>query len=304
MGKRLSVLLLVAVGVSAAERNETIVKQAKAAEGMLVQVEAGSLDVALRVSAIDEVRVEVELAAGSFSEKAVDAWLSSHRPEFSEGPEAFKVMVRPSESAFFQGVVVTRARMSFVVPPYVQVDVSSTSGNLQLEGELPKARPLRLRSASGDVEFVGFAPEVEARTTSGDIRLRFSRPVESLLVRTASGDVEVSGGVKLLRADSSSGELRATGLLGPAGVATTSGDVSLAFDALPEGSEVRVTSASGRVRLTLPPGSKPGGEVSSVKGEIRSAYPGQTPGKGGKLILSGESVRVFVTTTSGRIELL
>ncbi len=296
-------LMLASLSLEAAERKETITKQAAAKEGMQVVVEAGSLDLVVRVSAIDEVRVEAELACAGFKEKAVDAWVASHRPEFVETAEAFKVLVRRTESAFFKGVVVTRARLNLVVPPYVQLDLSSTNGNVQLDGELPKARPLRLRSASGDLEFVGYAPEVEARTTSGDIRLRFSKPVDSVLARTASGDMEVVGGARLVRADSSSGEVRMTGLLGPVGVATTSGDVVLMFDTLPEGSEVRVTTTSGKVRLTLPPGSKPGGEVSSVSGEIRSAYPGQTPGKGGKLELSGNGPKLFVSTTSGRVEL-
>lgn len=296
-------LLLAGLSLEAAERKETIVKQAAAKEGMQVVVESGSLDLAVRVSAIGEVRVEVELACAGFKEKAVEAWMASHRPQFQETPEVFKVLVEPTKSGFFKGVVVTRARLNLVVPPYVQLDLSSTSGNVRLDGELTKARPLRLRSASGDVEFVGYAPEVEARTTSGDIRVRFSKPVDALLARTSSGDIEVLGGAGLVRADSSSGEVRMTGLLGPVGVATSSGDVSLTFDALPEASEVRVTTTSGKVRLTLPPGSKPGGELSSVQGEIRSAYPGETPGKGGKLALSGNGPKLFVTTTSGRIEL-
>lgn len=296
-------LMLAGLSLQAAERKETIVKQAAAREGMQVVVESGSLDLSVRVSAIDEVRVEAELSCAGLKDKAVEAWMASHRPQFQETPEAFRVLVQPTESAFFKGVVVTRARLNLVVPPYVQLDLSSASGNVQLDGELAKARPLRLRSSSGDVEFVGYAPEVETRTTSGDIRLRFSKPVDSLFARTSSGDVEVVGGARLVRADSSSGEVRMTGLLGPVGVATTSGDVALSFDALPEGSEVRVTTTSGKVRLTLPPGSKPGGEVSSVSGEIRSAYPGETPGKGGKLLLSGNGPKLLVSTTSGRIEL-
>lgn len=296
-------MMLASLGLEAAERKETIVKQKAAQEGLQVVVESGSLDLTVRVSAIDEVRVEVDLACAGFKEKAVEAWIASHRPEFIETAEAFKVLVKPTESAFFRGVVVTRARLNLVVPPHVQLDLSSTSGNVQLDGELPKARPLRLRSASGDVEFAGYAPEVEARTTSGDIRLRFSKPVDSLLARTSSGDMEVVGGARLVRADSSSGEVRMTGLLGPVGVATTSGDVALAFDALPEGSEVRITTTSGKVRLTLPPGSKPAGEVASVSGEIRSAYAGETPGKGGKLLLSGNGPKLLVSTTSGRVEL-
>jgi len=298
----LALVLLPAAGL-AAERSEVITKQAAAPAGKTVVVEAGPLDLKVRTSPIEEIRLEVELACAGLKEKAVEEWMAAHRPEFQDSQESLQVTVRGGSGSFFKGLVITKARMSLVVPPHVRLDLSTSSGNLQVEGELPQSRPLRLRSASGDVEFTGYAPEVEARTTSGDIRLRFTRPVDSLLARTASGDMEVAGGVQLLRCDSSSGEIRASGLLGSVGVATTSGDVRLEFDTLPPSSEVKVSTTSGKVRLVLPPGAKPGGEVQSASGEIRSSYPGETPGKGGRLLLAGDGARIFVNTASGRVEL-
>jgi len=289
--------------VAAAERNEIISKQAAAKEGKVVVVDAGSLDVAVRSSAIDEIRVDVELACAGFAEKAVEAWMAAHRPQFEDTADTFRVTSGQSTLPFFRGVVVTKARMRVVVPPYVRLDLTTGSGNITVEGELPGSRPLRLRSASGELELLGWAPEVEARSTSGDIRLRLAKPVEAVLVRTASGDVELTGGAKTLRCDTSSGELRAVGLLGSVGVATTSGDVSLSFDALPPEAEVRVSSTSGKVRLMLPAGTNPSGEVQSARGEIRSAYPGQTPGKRGRLLLGGPGPKLLVSTTSGRVEL-
>lgn len=303
--KGLRFLLALALGpvcALAAEKSEVISKQAPLREGSVV-VEAGPLDLEVRTAPIEEVRVTVELACAGLKEKAVEAWMSAHRPQFLQRENQLQVVVAGGKGGFLRGLVITKARMALVVPPSVQLDLTTSSGNLRVEGELSGSRPLRLRAASGDVELVGYAPEVEARTTSGDIRLRFSKPVESALVRTSSGDVELSGGVRLFRCDTSSGEVRALGLVGSAGVATTSGDVSLAFDALPAESEVRVTTASGKVRLTLPPGAHPGGEVASTSGEIRSAFPGETPGQGGRLLLSGEGAKIFVTTTSGRVEL-
>ncbi|MGQ9835371.1 MAG: DUF4097 family beta strand repeat-containing protein [Thermoanaerobaculaceae bacterium] len=286
-----------------AERSEVVSKRAAAREGKILVVEAGPLDVSVRTSPIEEIRMDVELACAGFKEKTVEAWLEATRPSFEDSDEALKILVKGDAPGLFQGLVITKAKMSLVVPPYIRLDLSSSSGNLRVEGDFHASRPLRLFSGSGEVEFLGFAPEVEARTTSGDITLRFSQPVDSLLVRTASGDAEVVGGVRLLRCDTSSGELRAVGLLGSVGVATTSGDVSLKFDALPNDAQVKVNTTSGKVVVSLPPGTEPGGEVQSARGEIRSVHAGQTPGKGGRLVLTGPGPRLAITTSSGRVEL-
>lgn len=286
-----------------AERSEAISKRAPAREGKILVVEAGPLDVSVRTSPIEEIRVDVELACAGLKEKTVESWLEASRPSFEDSNEAMKILVKGNGLGLFRGLVITKAKMSLVVPPYIRLDLSSSRGNLKVEGDFHASQPLRLFSGSGDVEFLGFAPEVETRTTSGDIRLRFAKPVDSLLVRTASGDVEVVGGVRLLRCDTSSGELRAVGLLGSVGVATTSGDVSLNFDALPGDSQVKVSTTSGKVVVSLPPGAQPSGEVQSASGEIRSVYPGETPGKGGRLLLSGHGPSLAISTSSGRIEL-
>lgn len=298
----LGVLLLPAF-LHGAERSEAISKRAAAREGKILVVEAGPLDVSVRTSPIEEIRVDVELACAGFKEKNVEAWLEASRPSFEDSNEAMKILVKGNGPGIFRGLVITKANMNLVVPPYIRLDLSSSRGKLRVEGDFHASRPLRLFSASGDVEFLGFAPEVEARTTSGDIRLRFAKPVDSLLVRTASGDVEVVGPVRLLRCDTSSGKLRAVGLLGSVGVATTSGDLSLKFDALPNDGEVKVSTTSGKVVMSLPPGTEPSGEVQSARGEIRSVYAGQTPEKGGRLVLTGSGPRLAITTSSGRVEL-
>lgn len=296
------VLLLPAL-LHGAERSEVISKRAAAQEGKIVMVEAGPLDVSVRASPIEEIRVDVELTAAALKEKTVKAWLEASRPNFEDSNETLKILVKGGGAGLFHGLVSTKAKMNLVVPPYIRLDLSSVSGDLSVEGDFPACRPLRLFSTSGDIEFLGFAPEVEARSTSGDIRLRFSRPVDSLLVRTASGDAKVVGGVRLLRCDTSSGDLRAVGLLGSAGVATASGDVSLKFDALPKDAEVNVSTASGDVMVSLPPGVQPSGEVHSGWGEIHSVYAGESPGKGGLLLLKGPGPRLMITSRSGWVAL-
>jgi len=163
---------------------------------------------------------------------------------------------------------------------------------------------LRLRSASGDIEFAGWAPQIEARTTSGGIQLRASRPIDQLLARSSGGNVEVTGGARKVNCDTAGGDVHLAALLGPTVINTTSGNVVARFDALAAGDEARITTASGKVRVTLPPGTEPGGELASTKGEIRSTLPGVSDPTTIKLALSGKGPKVFVTTTSGRIELL
>jgi hypothetical protein len=287
-----------------AERTETISKTYPAGQGKAVIIDAGPLDVAVRSAAIDEIRLKVELTAGAFSEKQALAWLDAHRPVIQDGPESLQLTAPdPSGVKLFRGVVISRARVELVLPYYVRPDLSTSTGNITVEGEFPAAKPLRLRVATGSVDFSGWAGEIEARSTSGDLRVRALRALDYFLARTADGDVQLTGGARRVRCDASSGDVRLEGLLGSIGVVSTSGDVLAQFDALAAGDEVRIAATSGQVRVGLPPGAAPGGEITSKSGEIRSVYPGTAAPEGGKLTLSGTVGSLFVSTTKGKIEL-
>ncbi|MBZ5588894.1 MAG: DUF4097 domain-containing protein [Acidobacteriia bacterium] len=297
-------LVLLASMATAAERKETTEKSFPSQAGKVVLVDAGPLDVTVRASDIPDIRLTIELVADAISEKKATAWLEAHRPTVQDKDDELRITApNPPGLSLLKGVLVTRAHIDLTLPLNVRPDVSTASGSLFVAGEFPDARPLRLRTASGDSEFTGWAPEIEARSTSGDITLRASRAFEKLMARSASGSVELSGGARSVRCDTSSGDVRLSGLLGPAGVATTSGNVVTRFDALKPTDEVRITTTSGRVRVSLPPGSQPGGELISSKGEIRSSFPGQSDPKTIRLGLSGNGPKVFVTASSSRIEL-
>lgn len=300
----LVMLATAAASAGAAERTEEITRAFPAGAGKLVLIDAGPLDLSVRSAEITEVRLHISLAAGAFKEAQAAAWLNSHRPTIEDSETALKVVAPdPKGLNLFKGVIVTHARIEVVLPPSVKPDLSTSSGNLQVEGELAGGQPLRLRSATGDVQLQGWAPEVEARTTSGDLQIRAARALTRLLARTSSGSVQLIGGAHSVRCDTSTGDVRLAGLLGPAGIVTTSGGITASFDDLPQEAEVRVESSSGKVRVTLPPNAAPGGELSSARGEIRSAYPGASdPGKP-HLALAGGGPKVFITTISGRIEL-
>ena len=297
-------LLLVAGFAAAADKNEVITKTFSAAAGKVVLVDAGALDLFVRAADITEIRVRAELAAGAFKEAQAKQWIDSHRPTFEDSEGQLKIYAPdPGGVKLFKGVVVSRARMELVLPLSVRPDLSTTSSTIRVEGEFGDARTLRLRSASGDIELSGWAPDVEVRTTSGRVTLKAARAFDRLLARSASGMITLTGGARNVRCDTSSGAVSLGGLLGSLAVVTTSGDMTLSFDAIPADADVRLASASGRIRLTLPPGTQPGGEVASVRGEIRSVYPGTAPANEPRLRLSGKAPRLAITTTSGKIEL-
>lgn len=305
--RRLSVvaMLFLAASAFAAEKSEIIEKSYPAPAGKVVLIDAGGLDLVVRSAEIQEIRLKVELTAGALTEAKAKAWIAARRPVIEDGEGQLRVTAPdPGGVSFLKGVAFTRARIELALPLRLRPDLSTSSGNVRVEGEFAEGKPLRLRSSSGDIEFLGWAPEVEVRSTSGDIQLRATRPLENLLARTASGGVTVTGGARTTRCDASSGDVHLEGLVGPIGVATTSGHVTARFDTLGSGDELKITTSSGKVRLTLPPGSKPGGELSSSKGEIRSVYPGDADVAKRRVLLSGHGPKVFVTTSSGRIELL
>ncbi len=295
---------LLAATATAAEKRETIDNSFPSHSGKVVLVDVGPLDVTVRASDILDIRLRVELVADALTEKKAQAWLDAHRPTIQDTDDELRVTAPdPPGISLFKGVLVTRAHVELTLPLNVRPDLSTASGSLRVTGEFPDARPLRMRTASGDSELSGFAPESEARSTSGDIVLNASRAFEKVMARSASGSIELSGGARNARCDTSSGDVRLTGLLGPVGIATTSGSIVTRFDALQASDEIHITTTSGRVTVSLPPGTQPSGELVTTKGEIRSSFPGLSDPKAGRLGLSGHGPKVIVTTTSSRIEL-
>lgn len=299
-------LLLVAVPAAfAAERHETIEKSFTVQEGKRVVVDAGALDLAVRRAEISEIRLRVELSAAALREAQANAWVERHMPTIEDSETEFRLSAPDvREVKLFRGVIISRARVELVLPAGLRTDLSTSSGNLTVDGEFADARPMRLRSASGTVQFTGWAPELEVRTTSGDMRIQVTRPLDRLLARSAGGSVTLIGGSRETRCESSSGAMRLEGLLGNLSVITSSGNVTALFDALRPEHQVQVSTTTGRVQISLPPGTEPGGEIASTRGEIRSNYPGQTSTEERRLLLAGSGPKVYVTTASGKVEIL
>ena len=298
------VAALFATSLLAAERSEVTTRSYPAPDGKVVLIDAGPLDLQVRAADIHDIRVRIELVATAFKEAQANSWIELHRPTIEDSDAQLRVQAPdPSGISLLKGVLGTRARIEVTLPPNVRPDLSTSSGTLRADGEFGAVKPLRLRTASGDTEFTGWAPEIEVRSTSGDMQIHASRAFDSVMARTASGSLLLVGGARSVRCDTSSGDIHLEGLLGPVNAVTSTGNVVVRFDSLGNTDQVTISTSSGKVRVTLPPGSQPRGELQSVKGDIRSAYPGETDPKGGLVKLSGAGPKLSVTTTSGRIDL-
>ncbi len=133
---------------------------------------------------------------------------------------------RTASSSFFSRRGFASADVELYLPcrPWELLDISTTSGDVELYGDeleltqlnvktasgnldchLRACKELRFRSASGDLELSGACADLHADTMSGDISLHGH--LDDVLVKTASGDIELDGSVRRFLASSMSGDL-------------------------------------------------------------------------------------------------
>lgn len=134
------------------------------------------------------------------------------------------------------------------------------------EIELPDRAEVEARSTSGDVRVERVEGPVELQTVSGDIELSEIRG--PLRARSVSGDVVASAFAGALEANSVSGDLRFEGsALRSAHVRTVSGDVEVAARLAGEG-PFAVTTVSGDVEVVTP--SACSVRLHTMSGELRT----------------------------------
>jgi lia operon protein LiaG len=131
---------------------------------------------------------------------------------------------------------------------------------------------LAVKATSGDVRAQGVtAGDASFSASSGGIRLD-GLAVKDLGVNTTSGDIHMEGvSTNSLDVSASSGGIRATGLTGSGRVHTTSGDVSLAFAALP--SDLDAECSSGGLTVKVPAAAAFSLDAHCSSGDITCAFP-------------------------------
>ncbi len=294
--------LTLAGPVLAAERTMNQTERYPVAKGAAVLVDVADMDVALRSGDVPDTAVTTDLRISGVSEDRAARWVEGHTPLVDTVGTGLSIRVPPANYGFLGlGLLTAHAKLDIVTPSTVIPDVTTTSGEIHIRGDFAGADPLRLRTAKGDMEFEGAARSLDIRTTSGDVRIEVVRPLEKLFARTADGDVTVSGGARQVHVDTASGNIWLTNLSGPVEVETSTGKVTLRWDRLEAGTEVRVSNHSGRTRLVLPAGVTPQGTITSTSGRIRCALPGTISEDGTTVTLEGDGPKLSASTVSGEI---
>jgi hypothetical protein len=290
---------------SAAQKDVTKEESFPASESKHIVVDVADLDVRLRTADVDTIETEVLLHISGTSDDKAQRWVDNHTPVFKDSTDRLQIVVEPGKSGFLWfGSLTARSRLSLLAPYKIVPDITTTSGGVKIRGDFPNARPLFLRTSTGNVEMQGAAASVDFRSAAGDAQIRVIRPLEAMTARTSSGDVSLTGGAKEARVDTASGRISLQNLSGDTDASTSTGKITLSWDRLEPGAKVRVRSSSGRVQMIIPADVRPQGTLTTTTGSVRSEFPGEVIEDGTTLRLSGDGPIFDVETASGEIQLL
>jgi len=288
----------------AAQKDVATTERFPSAESKHLKVDAADLDVRLRTADVDVIEADLLLHIGGTGEEKAQRWIENHTPEFTDSVDRLQVTVVPAKSGFLWfGSLSARARLSLLAPDEIVPDITTTSGGIQIRGDFQNARPLHLRTSTGNVEMDGAAASIDFRSAAGDAQIKVVRPLETLIARTSSGDVSLVGGARTARVDTASGRISLQNLSGNAEISTSTAKIILSWDRLDPGTTVRVRSSSGSVQLIVPAGVSPQGTITTTTGSVRSELPGEVVEGGMTLRLSGDGPTFDIETASGEIQL-
>ena len=173
------------------------------------------------------------------------------------------------------------------VPAGTDIEISSTSGEVRLVGQLGV---VRVHTASGDIE-MGDAAKLDATTASGGFSC--GEIAGDANITSVSGDCTIRRVAGRLDATVTSGDLRVEMCDGDVLISSTSGDVRVGRCG---GSDISMRSISGDVRVGLPSGIRVEAEISTLSG--RAMLPDPVPAAD---LNDRRPVRLQLKTVSGDI---
>jgi hypothetical protein len=152
-------------------------------------------------------------------------------------------------------------------------------GSIRVTAQVPRDSAVECNSASADVLLAGQWREGSVNSASGDVRI--DSVTGNLRVNTASGDVEVGGVGGDVRVNSASGDVQVGSLGGDGLLHSASGDLRV----LDTGGSVQARTASGDIDL-----------LRARRGEVRGTT---ASGDVTVTVLPGTGVYMDVRTASG-----
>ncbi len=245
-----------------------------AAEGKLVRIDVSSLDPEIEVAPGDTITVEVSLSARASSRAAAARWVERRTPQIDDSPSALEIRAARRKGSLFVGSRRTRSDLRIVLPPSCRLEITTSSGDVRIDGGATLTAPVRIATTSGDVSVRAGVRALEVRTASGDIKAT-GKDLDQLQLRSTSGDATVRAPLRALMADTTSGDLRLESLIGNLSAHTTTGDIYAEWAYLPAGASIRADTTSGDVRLRFPSLAGVAGELRSRTGAVRSNAPGR-----------------------------
>jgi hypothetical protein len=151
---------------------------------------------------------DIQIASGEVSDVQIVERVrhSVGRPKIEETSTRDGVVLRGK-----CGWYASNCSVTFVVtiPRGLAVDAHSSAGDITMTGE---AGPVQLSSSAGDISATGLRSDrVEAKSSAGDVRLRFDVPPHTVTAHSSAGDVDVAvprvaGGYRALASASAGDE--------------------------------------------------------------------------------------------------
>jgi DUF4097 and DUF4098 domain-containing protein YvlB len=290
------IALLASAGVYGADTAGNFDKEVPAdAKGVVdISSTSGIIDVVGTDKAVVSVRAEYGADVDH-----IDVQSSGNRT-------VVRVILKPHGSGVFNWSH-DETHLRVQVPKDSELDVSGTSTNLTTSGVNGAQR---LRSVSGDVSAEAGPNDIEAKSVSGNIKVRGHGQPARLRLTSVSGDIELKHAAGELETSTTSGQISAE--LDPARAfhaRSTSGDIT--FEGrLARGADVEAQSVNGDLKVHV--GSEDGFqyELQTLSGDIGNCFNAKAErnseyGPGHKLngTRGGGSAHVRLKTLSGDLDL-
>lgn len=175
----------------------------------------------------------------------------------------------------------------------------------QFTVQIPAGVLVNANTGNGDISISGAGSEVAARTGNGAVRV--TGTTGSVMVSTGNGRVIVEGVRGPVKASTGNGDVRVATSAGPVDVSSGSGDIDIAMGRLERSAEMRFSTGSGRIVVTLPENFNAAIDGRTGSGDITSELPMRVEGRRDSHRLRGTigngGERLTMTTGSGDIVL-